>query len=337
MNQRNNKAGLAGGHLPASRKRKLSDQEHSSLDRKNKHKHQKSHIKGNSKKLSPPLPGHFESPSGNGCPEVYKPELIQDLNKVSELDTSPTRNGIAIGSLQEKLLKRDKVWQYVCKRAVLVAPPPDYSSKNCEIRKELKFQGIAFENEVKTGRTSVRVYGREILVTVTCEAAVAQEWLGRQAGQLFGLDVEWKPNRGKGVYHKNALLQLSGEKECLMMQMLFMHSIPLALVGFLLDSEKRKAGVGVREDARKLLRDYGLACNGLVELTSLAVQRLGRPECKNMGLKALAKEVIGLQMQKLKRVTMSDWAKPILDRSQVLYCADAWVSFAVFQKLQLTY
>ncbi|KAJ7543534.1 hypothetical protein O6H91_09G042400 [Diphasiastrum complanatum] len=262
--------------------------------------------------------------------------LRVESDQLPELDAISTQNDMAVVSTEEKLLKGDKVWQYVCKRAVLVAPPIDQFSPMCKITKDSNFQHLATGNVKRTIRTSLPVYGKKILVTVTCEAAVAQEWLERQTGELFGLDVEWRPNRGKGVDNKVALLQLSGDKECLMLQMLFMDSIPRALVTFLLDSEKKMAGVGVKEDASKLLRDYGLACNGLVELTALAVQQLGRPECKHMGLKALAQEVIGIKMQKLKRVTLSDWAKPILDNSQVLYaCVDAWVSFAVFHKLQV--
>ena len=36
----------------------------------------------------------------------------------------------------------------------------------------------------------------------------------------------------------------------------------------------RKAGVGISGDSQKLMRDYGVACGGLVDLADMANERL---------------------------------------------------------------
>jgi hypothetical protein len=182
--------------------------------------------------------------------------------------------------------------------------------------------------------TEIKVSGKKIVVTSTKEGAVAQEWLNRQKGTVFGLDAEWRPSYKKGTEHKVALLQICGENECLIVQMLYLDVIPRGLVNFLKDPEIKFPGVGIKGDAVKLKRDWGLECNGTVDLTTLAATILGRPELQYTGLKALAKVVMDYDMAKPKRVTMSNWAKPVLDKVQVEYASlDAWVSYAIHQKL----
>ncbi|KAH7429018.1 hypothetical protein KP509_09G027400 [Ceratopteris richardii] len=138
----------------------------------------------------------------------------------------------------------------------------------------------------------------------------------------------------KGRTNKVALLQLSNENECLIVQMLFLDRQPQALQELLSDPSKGLAGVGVHADGQKLLQDYGLECQGTIELTSLAVERLKRDELRNVGLKVLVKEVLGLALEKSKQITLSNWARPKLDRAQIIYaCMDAWASFALSKRL----
>jgi hypothetical protein len=86
---------------------------------------------------------------------------------------------------------------------------------------------------------------------------------------------------------------------------------------------------------QKLTRDFGLHCDGEVELTTLAVAHFKSKEFERIGLKALAKGVLGLEMNKCKTVTMSNWSKSHLDRRQVEYaCLDAWISHAIYEGLQ---
>jgi ribonuclease D len=119
-----------------------------------------------------------------------------------------------------------------------------------------------------------------------------------------------------------------------MIQMLFIDSVPPALVNFLKDPKIQLAGVGIDGDIQKLHRDHGLKCNGAIELTTLAAKKYERVDLKGAGLKALAKLVINFDMVKQKKVTMSNWANRCLDQIQLEYaCLDAWVSYAIHEGL----
>ena len=130
------------------------------------------------------------------------------------------------------------------------------------------------------------------------------------------------------------VVQISGDTECMIVQMLYLDSIPLALVNFLKDPRIMLHGVGISGDAKKLEKDWGLKIQGAVDLGTLASTTRGQQELKNAGLKTLAKVVIDFDMDKPKRVTMSNWAKCELDRIQVEYASlDAWVAYAIHREL----
>lgn len=244
-------------------------------------------------------------------------------------ETTETTCSLVATSESTSVEAHIRVWQYVCNRAVLV--DSKYITHS-ELERESYDGRSGFANS--TVVTEINVAGKKIVVTNTKEGAVAQEWLNRQKGTVFGLDAEWRPSYRKGTEHKVALLQICGESECLIVQMLYLDMIPRGLVNFLKDPAIKFPGVGIRGDAVKLKKDWGLECNGTVDLTSLAAKILGRPELKYTGLKALAKVVMDYDMAKPKRVTLSNWAKPVLDKVQVEYASlDAWVSYAIHQKL----
>eukprot|EP00249_Psilotum_nudum_P012393 c23755_g1_i1 orf=208-1455(-) len=250
----------------------------------------------------------------NGDPRKSLPEKG---NEVDKRNFSCSRQDEDDANVINKigLTKEDRVLQYVFKRSVVTKLAPSTTME-------------------KTTRTEVFAWGRKISVTVTKEASVTQKWIEKQRGDLFGLDVEWRPCRKKDSYSKAALLQLCGKNDCLIIQLLYLDKMPKALDNFLLDGRKRFAGVGIRSDTNKLQRDYGLVCLGELELTTLAAERMNREDLKHVGLKVLLQQVLGFEMWKPKRVTMSNWARKTLDRCQVEYaCMDAWASFAISYKL----
>ncbi|KAF2288051.1 hypothetical protein GH714_004111 [Hevea brasiliensis] len=93
-------------------------------------------------------------------------------------------------------------------------------------------------------------------------------------------------------------------------------------------------GVGIESDVEKLVEDYGLSVRNTVDLRGLAAEKLGVKELKNAGLKDLVKEVLGKEIKKPKRVTMSRWDNPWLTPDQVQYaCLDAFVSSEIGRSL----
>ena len=84
----------------------------------------------------------------------------------------------------------------------------------------------------------------------------------------------------------------------------------------------------------KLLEDYGLNVASIVDLRTLASERLGAKELKNSGLKILAMRILGREMEKPKAITRSRWDNLWLTAHQVLYaCIDAFISFEVGRRL----
>ncbi|KAI5078056.1 hypothetical protein GOP47_0007880 [Adiantum capillus-veneris] len=240
-----------------------------------------------------------------------------NINILSNKGSADLNGSDSLSHKNKRKREVDKVLDYVVKRCVMV--------------KTLSGGTIA---KPRTTKTDVIAWGRSIPVTLTSEACVVEEWISSHNGDLYGLDVEWRPNRLQGQRNKVALLQLSNEDECLIIQMLFLDRQPQALRKLLSDPSKGLAGVGVCADGKRLLQDYGLEFQGGIELTTLAVEQLRREELRNVGLKVLVQEVLGLALEKPKRVTLSNWAKEKLDQVQINYaCLDAWVSFALSKKL----
>ncbi|GAQ82107.1 hypothetical protein KFL_001000290 [Klebsormidium nitens] len=195
--------------------------------------------------------------------------------------------------------------------------------------------GASQHHRVATVVKQYCILENDVEVTLTNEAMRVEQWVSAHMAESFGLDVEWKPTFKRGARENPvALLQLSTLRHCLLIQMQRMATIPEGLRRLLAAPEVALSGVGVREDLRKLARDYGLECDGAVELAVLAGEVLGRPELRQAGLRALSMAVLRKDWVKNKRVTMSNWEQD-LDQKQVTYAAtDAWVSHAVHQALQ---
>jgi hypothetical protein len=118
-------------------------------------------------------------------------------------ETTETTCSLVATSETTSVEAHNRVWQYVCNRAVLV--DSKYITHS-ELETESHGGRSGFANS--TVVTEINVAGKKIVVTNTKEGAVAQEWLNRQKGTVFGLDAEWRPSYRKGTEHKVALLQV---------------------------------------------------------------------------------------------------------------------------------
>jgi ribonuclease D len=144
-----------------------------------------------------------------------------------------------------------------------------------------------------------------------------------------GLDVEWLPNRQRNMDNPVAIIQLCINRQCLVFQILRASFIPQSLVEFLENQGNTFVGVGIREDVEKLLRDHSLRVANFVELCTLATERFGE-HMRGAGLKTLAAHVLGKDIEKPRKITMSRWDKFKLTPQQVQYaCIDAFASFEI--------
>lgn len=143
------------------------------------------------------------------------------------------------------------------------------------------------------------------------------------------LDIEWHPCQ-EGEDNPAATLQLCVGRRCLIFLLLHRDYIPHSLLAFLGDPFFTFVGVGVQDDAKKLLRDHGLIVKKVVDLRHLAARVYGLEEFLRMGLKRMALEVVERVMEKPPEVILSDWDAKQLTFNQIEYASiDAYVSFQV--------
>ncbi|XP_021745660.1 Werner Syndrome-like exonuclease [Chenopodium quinoa] len=195
-----------------------------------------------------------------------------------------------------------------------------------------------------------------IKTTVTSDPSLVTSWLAAlpaatsaAAPLIIGLDIEWRPNFGRGYDNPVSTIQLcttttttvhggagnqSHSYTCLIFQILHCPKpIPKPLYDFLANEKNLFAGVGIRSDVEQLLIDYDLVVKNTVDLGHLAVEKVPGVR-KGMGLKELAKILMEVDVQKPKRVTLSRWDTEWLSYPQIQYaCIDAFLSFEIARKL----
>ncbi|GFV45066.1 exonuclease 3'-5' domain-containing protein 2 [Trichonephila clavipes] len=153
--------------------------------------------------------------------------------------------------------------------------------------------------------------------------------------QILGIDCEWVTveNKRKPV----SLLQLATDSGfCVLVRLSYfpVWLIPPVLIDILSNETLLKVGVGVAEDANKLFNDYGLEVRGFIDLRYLA-KDLKELQGKNMSLKSLGVELLGINLNKSKELRCSDWNAPHLSEEQVKYAAnDAIIAAKIFNVIQ---
>lgn len=181
-----------------------------------------------------------------------------------------------------------------------------------------------------------------ILTMVTSDPSMVDSWIDeikrihshRLHKLIVGIDVEWRPNFNRNIENPVATLQLCVGQRCLIFQLIYASFIPQSLREFLENSDYTFVGVGIESDVEKLLYDYEFGVNCKVDIGILAADRYGSRALRNAGLKGLAREVLGLEIQKPRRVTLSRWDYEWLTPAQVQYaCIDAFLSFEIGRAL----
>ncbi|MFS7949622.1 putative DNA helicase [Helianthus anomalus] len=147
---------------------------------------------------------------------------------------------------------------------------------------------------------------------------------------IVGLDVEWRPNQSRNIENPVATLQLCNGHRCLIFQILHAPSVPQSLKNFLRNPNYTFTGVGIESDVEKLVEDYNLGVEKMVDVRTLAAEAYGVRELKNAGIKSLTERVLGKEVSKPKGVTLSRWDNQWLTPAQVQYaCVDAFLSFEI--------
>lgn len=92
-----------------------------------------------------------------------------------------------------------------------------------------------------------------------------------------------------------------------------------------------KAGFGLGDDLRRIVRKLGVVPVGVLELNTVFRARGYR---RDMGVKAAVAVLFNQRFAKSKKASTSNWASPRLAESQLVYAAnDAWAALRVYQAL----
>ena len=183
--------------------------------------------------------------------------------------------------------------------------------------------------------------GVEVVYTV--DPVEAEAWMRNNiidcSAQAVGFDIEWKPQyvskKKGGVENKTAVLQLGVESSCLVLHLCNMKSPPKLLRSILNDKKILKVGSGILQDVAKLKRDTGLICLGLVDTQKMA-KSMGTNAPQKLGIKALAEHFLGINLEKPKFVSKSNWENYPLTIRQIHYAAlDAWIGLKIYGHMKL--
>lgn len=186
---------------------------------------------------------------------------------------------------------------------------------------------------------TVTCHDYSIQTMVTHSHSIATEWLtscsselrdvgsSRSSGlHIIGLGIECFPNL-HDQDNPVALLQIAVGTRCLIFQFQHEPGIPQSLIDFLGNCSYVFVGVGIQDDVQKLVKHYGLNVTNVKDLYDWAGKGV-------IGLKGLAREILSWEIEKPKRITLSQWNKLWLTSAQVLYaCLDAFVSLKIGEAL----
>lgn len=129
-----------------------------------------------------------------------------------------------------------------------------------------------------------------------------------------------------------------------MLRLCFWRSIPESLREFLSDPHYLKLGVGIDQDAARLLEDWGLVVRGWIDLrhlcVDLCIQFSDYYQMRQMGLKKMAEGLFGsttistimpMNIKKVRAIAWSDWNAIRLREEQIRYAAwDAQIAVDIF-------
>lgn len=144
---------------------------------------------------------------------------------------------------------------------------------------------------------------------------------------ILGFDTETRPAFERGVSYPPALLQLATRTDVFVFQFHALGGLgPLREI--LENPGIIKAGAAISDDIKQLNDCWKFKPRQFIEIGTMA-KEMG---FKQTGLRSLAGLMLGFRISKKEQ--RSNWAKPNLTKSQIVYAAtDAWVSRELYLKI----
>lgn len=170
----------------------------------------------------------------------------------------------------------------------------------------------------------------QVITTVEeCKSVVARLCKETRNFKVLGFDCEWVTV--DGCRRPVALLQLASQSGlCALFRLCHIGFIPPELQRILEDECILKVGVSPNDDAKYLLKDYGVNVKSSVDLRFIT-QLLNRPP---EGLSKLSKTYLNVDLDKNWRIRCSSWDSKQLTAAQIDYAAkDCLVAVEIFKRL----
>ena len=152
-----------------------------------------------------------------------------------------------------------------------------------------------------------------------------------QVEQVLGFDTETRASFERGVQHPLSLIQIATVDTCYLFQHAILGEQFTQLKALLEDETILKVGVGLRSDTQALRRQWGINVASTLDL-NWALAQLGAE--KEMGTRQLVAALLGVRIDKPKKVTLSNWQHVPLSGAQIDYAAaDALAALKCFNAL----
>ncbi|KAH1015554.1 hypothetical protein HUJ05_013262 [Dendroctonus ponderosae] len=212
--------------------------------------------------------------------------------------------------------------------------------------KELEQKRQQLEAEEKLNRPFINHTGKINYVTSLIDCAIACDELLEMANkcldQVFvvGFDLEWPFSFQTGP-GKTALMQICPTTHiCHLFHFTHLKKLPKGLYEFLQHPKVRLTGINIKNDVRKLARDFGgfdvnKLLNNCIDSGVMANGIL--PVTQRWSMEKLVDYVLKMKVNKDKSVRMSKWHIVPLSKEQIQYAAtDGYASLLIYIKLKET-
>ena len=173
--------------------------------------------------------------------------------------------------------------------------------------------------------------GQIQVVATPAQAAAALQALA--GATVLGFDTESKPTFAKNEASEGPhIVQLSALDKAWIFQL--EDAECRRVVGLLLSSPAIiKAGFGLGDDQRRIIRKLGTDLQGVLDLNVVFRERGYR---KDMGVRGAVAVMFNKRFLKSKKAATSNWANERLTEAQIIYAAnDAYGALRVFKALGL--
>ncbi|MDF1882550.1 3'-5' exonuclease domain-containing protein 2 [Sulfurimonas sp. SAG-AH-194-C21] len=137
--------------------------------------------------------------------------------------------------------------------------------------------------------------------------------------KLIGFDSEQKPTFKKGEKaNKISLIQMANATECYLIQVLKIKDIT-PLLDFIRDRNFIKIGINLVGDKKALYDEYKIHMKGTLDLDTIFSKLTAK---NSIGAKKVAKVFLKRNLQKSKKVSVSNWEADALSDKQIKYASE---------------